>query len=181
LKKVILVILIILPLLNIYGQSLPGDLQAAVEMNKSGVNQNQLDMMINYPEIRTTRLQDIYERRDELTDLIDKNKKNKKTRNIIKWSTLITGVLATGSFTLFSLLANDQYDNYMETSITADALEFKESFQTFDLISYISLGVAGASTGVSTFTFLYNPSLEKLEKEQRDLINEIQLLEGELQ
>ena len=65
--------------------------------------------------------------------------------------------------------------------ITEDAIDYKEQFRLYDLLGYISLGVAGAGAGVSFLSFSNIPSLDNLNSEFTSFDEEIQLLEGVLQ
>ena len=137
--------------------------------------------MMNYKEIQQAQLGDIYIRRDEITEIIEQKKRAAKSRKIIGWTSLIASALAGGAYVYFAGLGNDAYDNYLNATITADAVDYKEQFRQYDLLGYVSLGVASAGAVVSAVSFSIIPSLDDLYNGYEALREEIQLLEGVLQ
>ena len=180
-KKIAITVLLFISIFNLAAQSLPADLKAAVEISESGFNQDLLNTMMNYKEIQQIRLGEIYNRRDEITGNIEQKKRAIRSRKIVGWTSLVTGVLAGGAYVYFAGLGNDAYDNYLNATITTDAVDYKEQFRLYDLLGYISLGVTGTGAGVSVYSFSNIPSLDNLNSEFISFDEEIQLLEGVLQ
>ena len=180
-KIIAIIVLLLTSAFNLAAQSLPADLQAAVTISESGSSRDLLNTMMNYEDIQQVRLGILYNRRDHVAETIEQMKRAARSRKVVGWTSLVTGVLAGGAYVYFAGLGNDAYDNYLNATITADAVDYKEQFRLYDLLGYVSLGVAGAGALVSADSFLMIPSLDILNNEYSRVDKEIQYLEGALQ
>ncbi len=180
-KKAVIIILLFISAFNLAAQRLPADLDAAVKISRSGFNQDLLDTMMNYKIMQQIQLGMDYDRRDNIIDIIEQTKKTARTRKIVGWTSLVTGVLAGGAYAFFAVSGNEAYDSYLNATITSDAVDYREQFRLYDLLGYVSLGVAGVGAGVSALSFSNTPSLDYLNDKYSALDKKIQFLEGELQ
>ena len=177
-RKVTIPVLYLIFTFNLAAQSLPDDLRAAVKISESGSSRELLNTMSNFKETQRLRLGEFYKERDKISaDIVQKRKavKNHKTAGLIS---LAAGALAGGAFIYFAVLGNEAYDNYQNSIITADAVDYREEFQRWDFLSYVSLGVVGAGAGLSALAFSTTPSMDSLNNEYTALDKEIRNLEG---
>ena len=180
-KKIAVIVLLFLSAFNLIAQELPADLDAAVKITESGFTRELLNTMMNYKEMQQIQLGIIYDRRDDIIETIERTRRLGKKRKATGWTFLVTSVLAGGAYAFFAVSGNAAYDNYLDATITADAVEYREQFQFYDLLGYVSLGVAGAGAGVSAISFANTPSLDNLNEEYIAIDKKIQSLEGVLQ
>jgi len=191
-KKQTVILLLFISIFNLAAQSLPADLKAAVIISESGGNQDLLNTIMNYKkiqkvqqqeqnELQQSQLLDLNKQRDTVSSNILLKKRAVKRRKAAGWTTLITSALAGGAYALFTVLGNESYDDYLDASITADVIDYREQFQMYDILGYVSLGVAGVGAIASVASFLTIPSMDDLNNEYNSLSEEIQLLEGALQ
>ena len=120
------------------------------------------------------------QRRKEINYKINEYQRISKNKNIFGWSSAGVSIISTGVFGIFTFLSSESYNNYQSATITADAVAFKDEFQTYDTISYIALGAGLVSAGVSAYFFMSKPSVENLSIEYVSLGIEMARLEGEL-
>ncbi len=148
---------------------------------------NEVKVMIqdyNSKKIRqdkVIRLAEINQRRTEIDSNIKEYDRISKNKNILGWSSAGASALSTCLFGIFFFLSDESYDNYQSATITADAVAYKDEFQTYDTISYIALGAGLVGAGVSAYSFMSKPSAESLSIEYTSLGIEMARLEGELQ
>ncbi len=144
-------------------------------------NQDEIIRLETIRKSKVSRLANIKQRRIEIDKKIKEYGRVRKNKNILGWSSAGAGVLSSSIFAVFTFLSNESYGNYQSATITADAVAYKDEFQTYDTISYIALGTALVSTGVSVYSFLSKPSAESLSIEYTSLVIEMARLQGELQ
>lgn len=142
--------------------------------------QDEILRLENIKQEKLSRISTIKQRRKEIDYKIREYNHISKNKNILGWSTAGVSVLSTGLFGLFTFLSNESYDNYQAATITADAVAYKDEFQTYDTISYIALGAGLLGAGVSAYSFMSKPSVESLSIEYTSLGIEMARLEGEL-
>ncbi len=70
---------------------------------------------------------------------------------MLGWSLAGTSLVSASLYGLFTYLSNDSYNSYSSTTITSDAISYREEFQTYDILSYVSLGTSLLSAGVSVY------------------------------
>ena len=58
---------------------------------------------------------------------------------------------------------------------------YRKEFQTYDILSFVSLGTSILSLGLSTHSFITRPSVKELNQEYISLGFELARLEGDLQ
>ena len=130
---------------------------------------------------KVIRLEEIRTRRTEIEDEIVRLNHVKDKKHIGGWVSAGSSVLSASLFGLFSIFGNSAYDDYMAATITADAVEYKDKFQLWDTLSYVSLGTSVATAGLSAYLFLSKSNIEGLNQEYVSLGIEMARLEGELQ
>ncbi|MDA3938792.1 MAG: hypothetical protein PF693_05725 [Spirochaetia bacterium] len=74
-----------------------------------------------------------------------------RNKNMLGWSLAGTSLVSASLYGLFTYLSNDSYNSYSSTTITSDAISYREEFQTYDILSYVSLGTSLLSAGVSVY------------------------------
>ena len=180
-KKVAIIVLLFISVFTLSAQRLPADLSAAVKISKSGFNQELLDTMLNYKVMQRTQLEDYYNSKDTFIRIIEKEKRVIKNRKATGWTSLLTSALAGGAYAFFAVSGNEAYENYLNASITEDAVDYREQFELYDLLGYVSLGVIGVGAGVSAISFSNTPSLDNLNNKLIAIDKKIEFLEGVLQ
>ena len=131
-------------------------------------------------ETKIVRLKEVRGRRVKIEDEIRQLNHTRNNKNIGGWVSAGSSVLSAGLFGLFSIFSNSAYDDYISTTISADAANYKEKVQLWDILSYVSLGTTAIGAGLSTYFFMSKPSIEDLSQEYLSLGIEQLRLEGEL-
>lgn len=180
-KKVIIIlyiqVLLFIPVSNVVAQSLPNDLDAAVKMSTSGFNTNYSNTMMNYKVAQKNQLKKTYNRKDEIILTIKQKKKDSKNIKGVGWTSLLVTAITSGICGYFVVSGNEAYKNYMNATITADAVNYREQFQIYDQRKYVSLGIAGIGAMVSVISFSNIPSIDKLDTQLTYINKKIESLE----
>jgi len=180
-KKVAIIVLLFVSAVTLSAQKLPADLDAAVKIPESGFNQELLDTMLNYKVMQQVQLGMDYDHRDDIIKTIEQKKRVIKNRKATGWTSFLTSVLAGGAYAFLAVSGNEAYDNYLNASVTDEAVDYREQFELYDLLGYVSLGVVGVGAGVSAISFSNTPSLDNLNSKLIAVDKKIEFLEGVLQ
>ncbi len=125
-------------------------------------------------------LQDLYEDKLALEERIALNSQTRKGKTI--GSIITLGIGAAGGILsgVFAVLGGGAYSEYMNATVTEDAIELKDKFEAMDLYTYISAGVAAAGLGTSTVLWLTRPDGNEYTTELGSTTTRITILEAEL-
>jgi len=187
-KKIVIIILLFVSIFTLAAQSLPADLDAAVQISISGTNKDLVNTMMDYKNIEKTnrlsqkkQLAEDYKERDAIKIMIEKRKIDVRNKKIESWGYLITSAIFGGASAYFAEAGSNAYDNYLDATISSDAVTNRYIFQAYDTLSYVSLGAAGLGTGMSIASFIGTPSLDDLNNKLIAIDKKIEFLEGVLQ
>ena len=82
-------------------------------------------------------------------DIEDKIFRIKKARSIGGWIAFSTGVVSLGLSGLFWYLSNEAFNDYNNTNVTEDVIEYRRKTQLYDALTYSAVGVGVLGLGIS--------------------------------
>ena len=113
--------------------------------------------------------------------MIDKSRRTRKITTVGGVVSLAVGLVGGGISGLFLYLADDSYTKYLNATVTADAVKYKQQFQMWDTGVYIAAGTGALSLGISAVLWIARPAKDEYQDEMISLTERIAELEGELQ
>jgi TolB-like protein len=125
-------------------------------------------------------LQNLYVEKSALEERIAVNKKTLEDNTIGGFIGL--GIGAAGGILsgIMALIAESIYSDYMATTITSKAIEYRDQFKTLDLINYCSAGVAAIGLGSSLYFWGTSPEVDEDISKLSSLTANIAVMEAEL-
>lgn len=98
--------------------------------------------------------------------------------SVFFWSSLGVGLLSGGLAGLFTVLADQAYEGYTASSVLDDVVYYRNRFQSFDRMSYISWGLGAAGVGSSLMLKLLLPGSSDVETVLATIESELEYLRG---
>jgi TolB-like protein len=120
-------------------------------------------------------------RQRELEIRIQKINRSRKTHRSVSWMSLGAGALSLGLSGLFYYLADEAYKNYLNTTITSMAIQYRKECRTWDTLTYAAWGVGGVGLGGSVILWAAKPKLDQYQAELIKVQSRIHTLKEELQ
>ncbi len=124
------------------------------------------------------RLDGLTDRQAVLQGRLQKSIKARKGVVAGGFISLGLGVIGGGLTGLFMYLAEESYNEYMGATVTDSIIAFRQEFQTFDVLSYVSIGAGGVGLGLSALLFAAAPQPRKYREQLVDIRQKINELEG---
>lgn len=115
------------------------------------------------------KLEELVSQKTDLEKKIERMNKSKKTRTIFKWSALGAATLSAGLTGLFFSLSNDAYESYKETTITEEAVKYREEVQKWYTFTYIAVGASFVSLGVFIWSWIMDQEPSRYESKLNDI------------
>jgi hypothetical protein len=109
---------------------------------------------------------------------LQKSIKAKKGKTVGGFVSLGLGVVGGGLAGLFMYLAEESYNEYMDATLTSQAVTYREEFETYDILSYISIGAGGVGISLSTILFATRPKPDEYRERLDNIERQITTLKG---
>jgi len=106
--------------------------------------------------------------------------KKRKVNKAFGWGSITTGVVLSGVTALLWYLSKEPYNNYVNASNSADALQYRNQVENYDRAIWLSLGLSANMFFIGSATLITLPTDASFSIELETIENRITTITQEL-